>query len=145
MRHTDLELYRWKFHNTVYAPSVAKHQTHVSRSGWWREHGAFVSVLPRGCGKTSIFIKTIINEFKSKAEHYMVVAHNSSRVKSLAYMLEADKHVTSLTSMYNDCFNGCATMDVHLVLDEFMLMDDTRRNILLDNDWKSVTMISSLK
>lgn len=146
MKQVDLELYRWKFHNTVYAPSVAKHKYHCGLSMWWREYGAFVSVLPRQSGKTTRFIKTIADDFEKKDEHYMIFTHNRGAAKSLHHLTGiSERKITPISSMYNDCFNGIMTGEVNLLIDEFMSIDDVRRNMLLDHEWKSVTMISTLK
>ena len=64
MRLTDLELYRWKFHNDIYIHTTKKwypsNYPGISWSQYWKEFGAFVSVLPRQCGKSNMIL-TIIN------------------------------------------------------------------------------------
>lgn len=148
MNQVDLELYRWKFHNTVYAPSIAKrkYRHSIGMSSWWREYGAFVSVLPRQSGKSTRFIKTLVNDFERTGEDYMIVVPKQGMAKSLAHMTRINaQKITAIGSMYEHCFDGIATREVNLLIDEFMFIDDIRRNMLLDHDWKSVTMIGTLK
>ncbi|KKL21659.1 hypothetical protein LCGC14_2443240, partial [marine sediment metagenome] len=74
MRLTDLELYRWKFHNDIYIHTIKSWcPGNYPGSSWfqyWKEHGAFISVLPRQSGKSQMIV-TMINSLPK--ENYVII------------------------------------------------------------------------
>ena len=58
MKHIDLEMYRWRFYNDTYIHTTKNMRPDInpvySWLGYWKEYGAFVSVLPRQSGKSKM-------------------------------------------------------------------------------------------
>lgn len=151
MRLTDLELYRWKFHNDIYIHTTKSHRPpsgfYSSWCNYWREMGAFVSVLPRQSGKSTM-IRTIVNSLGQNSESlsgdYRIVSPSESMRRCLIVNLGLDSSkvciVTNSTALM-----GVNYSDINLFIDEFMYVHHSYLNAVLDWPWKSVTMVSSLK
>jgi len=154
MRLTDLELYRWKFHHDIYIHTTNKYRPGNSSFGpmnwvqYWKEFGAFVSVLPRQSGKTEMLL-TLIHHFDDEEEDYRVIYPLDNMGTMLRqrgvnkYKMIPAKTVTNKTC---HMLLGIQHEVINLFVDEFDYID--KKNHLchiLDYPWKSVTMVSSLK
>lgn len=146
MKHIDLEMYRWKFHNDIYLPSIrGKTNNTCSMAYWWQEYGAFVSTLPRQVGKTSM-LGLLVNYFSENNEFYMLVAPNKKMADNLISKTRvSSKNITLASDLYNHCFNGVQTSIVNILVDEYQFLERAQVANLLDNNWKSVTMVGTLR
>src|SRR3989344_8748576 len=131
MRQTDLELYRWKFHNDIYMKfkRVQEAKSQMPLFSYWKEVAAFVSVLPRQVGKTTM-IDTITKSLSNNAP-YIIVTPSTSMARALisnfgfkpAVVHVAERMIPHIPSM---AFGICHT---HLFVDEF---DSINRKTLDD-------------
>lgn len=152
MRQIDLELYRWRFHNDIYIHTTKRFRPDVyPMMPWyqyWKEHGAFVSVLPRQSGKSTmitILTKAIINKENGLCGDYRIICNFKQIVKT--FVLDFDRNKIHFgNSLRKGMFAGLRHSDIHLMVDEFDYIDMKNHLIhALDYPWKSVTMVSSLK
>jgi len=142
MNYMDLELYRWKYHHDIYLPSIKKYTSAIDI--WWQEYGAFVSTVPRQSGKTNMLGK-LAYIFDSRNEYFMVVVPTQKYVKAFVNRTGVDRmRVTAATSMYDRCFDGIRTRDIHLLIDEYQRVDKPAIRELLNHDWKTVTMAGTM-
>ena len=165
MRYIDLELHRWQWqwHNEVYlqAKRIKDASKTMPLPLYWKEYGAFVSVIPRQLGKTTM-IGEIINYLSQS-----VLLHNKYDINDEDFIMDDVLVVVPTRRMINfvvskigiprRCvcsINGfCWYRNVkdtknpqkHLFVDEFDFIDRKDISHLLDWNWKSVTMVSSLK
>lgn len=147
MRHTDLELYRWKYHHDVYLPSNKNRAKYFKNSlpQWWSEHAAFISTLPRQVGKSGM-LATLIAHLTERMEDYLVVVPNLNMQKIFLQNTGVSRQfVIPATSMYDRCFDGVAANKINLLIDEYQWLDKPRIISLLDYDWKTVTMAGTLR
>lgn len=143
MRQTDLEFHRWKFHNLTKLSKNKRHR-HCSWRCYWQEHGAFGSLLPRQSGKTNLILDMIGN-IKSRDEDYLLaVLRPQDKIRMLAQNRCSLKigSVIHGAEVDNRLCGRCNS--VHLFVDEFAYFNDDHLRKLLDNPWKSVTMVSSI-
>ena len=144
MRQSDLELYRWKVHHVTNFHCGRKNN--LSMRQWWKEYGAFISVLPRQSGKTSM-LKTLINSFSENGEQYMVLVGPNSMRDHLVrnHNIPKEKIITShaYISKLAHKPGRSEDQDVNLLIDEFMFISSSTINTILDSEWKTVTMVSS--
>jgi len=151
MRLTDLELYRWKFHHDVYIHTTNKYRPgNYPSSTWymyWKEYGAFVSVLPRQVGKTRM-IETLLNHVIGEQEDYRIIC--AQRVVRLGFCqrgFSKNKVLDAkwITKGANHKLTNIDHQDINLFVDEFEYID-TKNHLchILNYPWKSVTMVSSL-
>ena len=150
MRLTDLELYRWKFHHDIYIHTTNKFRPGnyplLTWSQYWREHGAFVSVLPRQVGKTEMIV-TLINHVMEKNEDYLIVAANKQICIGFQQRGFDRKRTVEGRSIQANSpqLMGLSHASINLFVDEFEWID--KKNHLchiLNHPWKTVTMVSSL-
>lgn len=144
MRHTDLELYRWKYHHDIYLPSIkSQKQRCNSYYQWWHEYGAFISMLPRQVGKTNMLI-SLANNFSESGEDYLFVAHNNRRAEGIKQQCGL-VHVVGPGGIYEGCFNGILTTKVNLLVDEYNSIEKHIMIELLDRNWNTVSMAGTLR
>lgn len=144
MKHTDLEMYRWKFHHDVYLPSIKSlKQRRHSCYQWWYEYGAFVSMLPRQVGKTNMLV-ALVNNFNESGEHYLFVAHDNRRAEDIRQK-HGLTHVVGPGGVYEGCFDGVLTANINLLIDEYNLIEKHVIIELLDRDWNTVSMAGTLR
>jgi hypothetical protein len=149
MKITDIELYRWKWHNEVYIHAVKKHHTSFIGSDiYWREYGAFCSVLPRQSGKTSMLIQ-ISRIFDEKKEIWLILTPNQGMADAIKqkYLLPKEKVFSASGPGFLNLIRSVVTpfSDIHLLVDEFLFIKELGKlHLALNNPWKSVTMVSSL-
>lgn len=144
MNASDLELYRWKWHNDVFVPCL--NPTSVQYYGWtgyWKEHGAFVSASPRQIGKTTM-LSQIINVFDEKCEKYLIVFPSSLMLMTARNNFGFSNAVTA-DNLVTGGVKGYHHNEIHLMIDEFDHIDNGVTNIILSHAWKSVTMVGTLK
>jgi len=142
MRQTDLEMHRWCFHNFV------KQNSHLSSNhlGWrmyWKEVGAFVSMLPRQSGKTTMIIRMIQHVVESEFPDYIVLVRDRSMANNMIQHNVLSNNI--LTALDGHNLAGKDTSNTNLFVDEFMFIPGSILNKILDRAWKSVTMVSSLR
>lgn len=146
MNYIDLELYRWKWHNEVYLKykRVQELKKNCSKSLYWKEHGAFVSVLPRQIGKSKMLSK-MVDIFKSREEDYFCIVPSLNHI-SLAtkYNVPCSKMASARAWIVNKYGSG-RPLHLHLLVDEFDYINKDDLMKLLDYDWNSVSMVSTLK
>lgn len=150
MRLTDLELYRWKFHNDIYVHTTNKYRPgNYPLLNWfqyWIEHGAFVSILPRQSGKSQMII-TIINHNDGEKEDYRIICSTRSGFPRFTKAgLDRNKMFEGRSVKKGfHLFQGIKHEEINLFVDEFEHIDMKNHLIhILNYPWKSVTMVSSL-
>lgn len=153
MRHVDLELYRWKYHNDLYIHSVARWRPDaypiMNWVSYWKEYGAFVSVLPRQSGKSDMLIK-IYQELKRKeaTDSVLLVCGHKQAIPRFIKDGISRKEIYYPPGAQSLGRGFCKTAYrwTHLLIDEFDVIDRKNHLIhILDCPWKSVTMVSSLR
>lgn len=130
MRQTDLELYRHKIHNlTRKKPDFFV----MLPCNYWLEYGAFVSILPRQCGKTEMLV-TITKNYSKDGEKIAVYCKQyDSRFAGILGAVELKG-----ISLHGICYH-----DYNLIIDEFDFINNEKLRNIIDHPWKSVTMVSS--
>lgn len=137
MRHIDLEMYKWRWHHSVYVPSL-KIERYRSYEDYWTDAG-FFSILPRRVGKTAMIVD-LTKYFDNNKEDYLVVCLNK-RTCSIMESRGVDRNKITL---HHGCdFRGLNKMNINLLVDEFTSMGAANAN-MMSFRWKTVTMISSI-
>ena len=146
MRQTDLELYRWKWHNEVYLQykRVQSARESLPLSSYWMEYGAFVSVLPRQTGKTTM-LGVIAQKLSTESFIQIIVSSDNMKQNFLAKTGLGKNYVCSIEEWLSRLSLQCAAEYSHLLVDEFDFIDSFKLKKVLNNEWKSVTMVSTLK
>lgn len=142
MRQTDLEIYRWQVHNNFGLRPVSN-TGHINRAHW-KEHGAFVSVLPRQSGK-SIMLGKMFDIRRKQEEDALVITRTTQDAKDFSN--KTGIHISNIQTVDRVLllYWGKYIADTHIFIDEFMHMDKSTLEQLLDWRWKSVTMVGTLK
>lgn len=147
MKYIDLELNRWMYHNTVHVHTAYARSTSEYHS-YWKEHGAFVSTLPRQVGKTEAIVK-IAKTIMSKNCPKDFIGEVLVVVPALQYksFLQARIHPDKVKSAHNleQELQGMNLSNTHLFIDEYDFIPKTTLNNILDHPWKSVSMFSTLR
>lgn len=148
MKLTDLELYRWKYHHDIYM-NIKRVQdarkTSQRPSLFWKEFGAFVSVLPRQVGKTTM-LQTIVNNLPESTP-YIIVSPTSSMANSLMHNFKFPSANVYIVDRLLKQLPGISigkVMNSYLLIDEFDYMRRGDLDNILNYYWKSVTMVSTL-
>lgn len=141
MRLIDLELYKWKwFHNIHLKINQTCAENLIDR---WKETDAFVSILPRRSGKTTM-VKMLEYQFKSNIEDYLIVVPSVTGMHRAIRCHNFDtKHILSVSQALID--QGFFRNNCNLIIDEFTSIDEMNLDKLLDHNWKTVTMIGTLR
>jgi hypothetical protein len=146
MRQTDLELYRWKFHNDIYMKykRVQEAKSQMPLFSYWKQEAAFISVLPRQSGKTHM-LSDIIMEFDCRKEDYIIFVPSDSirMVISNNFRIKRNQIIIA-TNDVSRIFT-IVPSKTHMLVDEFDLIERTTLNNILNYDWRSVTMVSTLR
>lgn len=147
MHYTDLELYRWKWHNEVYLKfkrvQAVKYQ--LPLSSYWKEFGAFVSVLPRQIGKSTM-IATMTRIFEGKEEPFIVMVPNMRMALHFCTNQNVSyKNVGADAEWVVSYAKSKLPHITNLLIDEFDFISEDDMNKMLSYDWSSVSMASSLK
>lgn len=153
MRLTDLELYRWRFHNDMYIHTVSQHRPDnypmMTWSQYWKEYGAFVSVLPRQSGKSQMLVllaKSITNKENELSGDYLIVCDFREAKTSFIQAGLDWKKILNAKSIGRGSLSGIQHSGIHLMIDEFDFICKKNHLIhVLNHPWKSVTMVSTLK
>lgn len=143
MRMSDLELYKWKLHNDVYTKmqSTNSFKQSMPLYMFWRDFGAFVSIAPRLSGKTTM-LANLSKYFKLSGKNHILIVNS---INDLQYMCGHFK--ISRDNVYlpePNSMHGINYNNTNLMIDEFMCIDKKILNRILDNNWESVTLVSSL-
>lgn len=136
-----LEMFRWKWHRICvnHGPSWPITAT------YWRERGAFISVLPRSSGKTKMLIKMIDKMSRSgKEDSVYVVTHSFDAAKLFKHKCPSLPSYRIDPQHYMR-FDGLNVLNTHLVVDELFYLDDHNMRTLLSMQWKSVTMAGTYR
>jgi hypothetical protein len=153
MKLIDLEMYRWRFHNDMYVHTRNQFRPDkyppITWVQYWKEHGAFVSVLPRQSGKSTmltILAKSIANRENEMCGDYRIVCSFFRHNNIFTHAGLDRKKILNGRSVRKGMLDGLQHSDIHLMIDEFDYLDMNNHLIhVLDYPWKSVTMVSSLK
>ncbi|KKN34731.1 hypothetical protein LCGC14_0790750 [marine sediment metagenome] len=146
MRLTDLELYRWKWHNEVYLKykRVQEAKNQLPLSSYWKEYAAFISVLPRQVGKTTML--GVMAKDIAKESFIQIVVPTEYMVNSFFTTTGLGRnYVCSVETWFSKRSLQLSSEYAHLLVDEFGFIDGFKLRDMLNNDWKSVTMVSTLK
>lgn len=143
MKQIDLELYRWGWHN------LTKPKYDVKKYGsslyYWREYGAFISVTPRQSGKTAmlgIIIKNILRN--NKSDKIIVIVPSISMIVNFCKITKYNSNTVYSPSGFMNTTHKINFNDTNLIIDDFYGINKLKLNIIINNMWKSVTMVSSL-
>jgi len=138
MRLTDLELYRWKLHNKFIKSK--KHYNYMSWVAYWKEVGAFTSILPRQSGKTTMIAK-MYNILISSGENAIIVSNSIDHLNINHGINYKDLYSIGTIESNNpiSCFSDC-----NILIDEFNFIFGLSLSSLLNNPWKSVTCVGGL-
>lgn len=143
MRETDLELHRWKWHNLQLKSRKKNHLFNMSCCAFWRELGAFISVMPRQSGKSTMLMRmvSILSDVSEDQSNFLFVVPTANQ-KRLADALfypytvhTAFDHNILIRRNFKNC---------HLMVDEFAHIKRADLDKWLDYNWRSVTMVSSI-
>ena len=142
MKQTDLEIFRWKWHNDVH---MKKKNVKIFDAGWarivfWKEYAAFTSIMPRQSGKTTM-LGQMANILLDDGKQILVFAENKNSFYSKTGISRELIQSEWFSSARMSCQN---TLDTHLLVDDFIHIRKSILNELLDKDWASVTMVGSL-
>lgn len=144
MNYIDLELYRWRYHNTVHIHTIPKIYNFAQ---YWKEYGAFVSTVPRGVGKTESIIK-LVKTLMSKNCSEDIVGEFLIVVPSPIYVrkfLKAQIHPDNIKFASSLRLEGLNLKDTHLFIDEYDYVSKNLLDGILNHPWKSVSMFSTLR
>ena len=144
MKETDLELYRWKWHNTTLESRKKKYLGRgiLNYSNFWLEYGAFASIMPRLSGKTTMLLKMASMLYKESEDNVLFLTHSSYQKH---YLEKIRNHpYTFCTNCNDNILIGKRFEDCHLMIDEFSRIYKFDLDKWLNHNWKSVTMVSSL-
>ncbi len=144
MRQTDLELYRWKWHRDVYINKKGP-RNHYSKSGcglYWKEFGAFISIMPRQCGKTTM-IGQMMRMCEEDGEKVFAIVSGPHAIKYFCNTTGA--HTCDVTYSYDSNIPYLDICNTNLFLDEFTYFRSGDVDTILSNQWKSITMVGTLK
>jgi len=128
MKQTEFELLRWKYHNEN-KMSMNDCNWQSSWHTYWKEIGAFISILPRQVGKSTM-IAEMAKNFKSAV---------------IISPMYSDKKEFEHISKWTNEDKLAVAHNFHLFMDEFSYIQKSDLDMILNNPWKSVTMVSSLK
>jgi hypothetical protein len=111
--------------------------------GWWAHVAGLFVLSARQTGKTTALnaLITHIKKYHRSDDRVIAVAPCGSQLDLIE---GADMYVQSNNEMVNK-LRGIGESMYHLVVDEFMFLDESKRDYLLSKRWKSVTMIGSMK
>jgi len=146
MNITDLEMYRWRWHNDIFLQQknikrLKENYLHCEQ--YWKEIGAFTSVLPRQSGKTTMIGKMIdFVATQSNKRNYVVFVSQLATVWHFCKTtgLPTDGVKVSLSEFATEM---TAPENYHLFVDEFLYAAELHE--LLRYYWASVTLVGSLK
>jgi len=147
VRQTDLELYRWKWHNEVYLKfkRVQAVRSQMLLSSYWKEYGAFVSVLPRQLGKTTMLGVIAKHLLQIEGHAVQIIVPTSHMKLSVANKIQLPSNYIKSVVEFVGSNQSDLSSAKHLLVDEFDFIDRMHLIMVLDNDWKSVTMVSTLR
>lgn len=145
MRLTDLELLRWKLFHDEYIKQpyvVAEKAQEQGRTltSYWKHIGAFVSTLPRQVGKTTM-LGELVNRFVKEKESYIIIVPSHSMKKALIKNHGFnEKHCVS-----SQDFQGISVRECNLLIDEYTIFSERDLDTILSYNWKTVTMVGTLR
>lgn len=125
----DLEKQRWVVHNKL--RELLNHPRN------WLESDAFVSVLPRRHGKTTL-LNSIKTDLLAAGEN--VIVATSLPEQTFGYQPDKSKTVRL---PFTTTLMGLSTTDAHLLIEEFTLLGAEELQELLSREWKSVSMFGT--
>jgi hypothetical protein len=155
MRYIDIELYRWKFHHDIYMkrkdPRFYKQNKSFTNSNvrmqyYWKELGAFISIIPRGSGKSTM-LTILAKEFEKNKEKFIIVTPDAQMKGHMISMGIQNKNVISARSYDESTIIrtiGSSPIFCNLMIDEFNLLPKATLDDILGYNWKTVTMVGSL-
>lgn len=146
MRLTDLELYRWKWHNEVYLQfkRVQAARRSLPLLSYWKEYGAFISMLPRQVGKTTMLGE--IAKKLSEESFIQIVVPTEKMAQNFSVKTGlGTNYVCTINTWLSRLSLQLSTEYAHLIVDEFNFIEKNKLDALLDRKWTSVSMASTLK
>ena len=139
MNQTDLEIYRWKLHNRFVNKSPPSPIS--SAHEYWGEYGAFVSIMPRQSGKSTM-IKRMIDILADDGESdVVVIAVNNTHKAYLVNNIGIAEDIIGCADSYDYGPVG-SKGSCHLFVDEFMYIGNVQYKNL---NWKTMTLVGSLR
>jgi hypothetical protein len=148
VKYIDLELYRWRFHHDIYMKrkssviSNSNNYCNKSYCTYWKEIGAFVSVLPRQSGK-SMMLTILAKEFAKNNENFIiVVSHDQMRRQFISNGISRENVVSIYYAL--DHMLNASTVYHNLMIDEFNCIKRDKIDEILNRDWKTVTMVGTI-
>ncbi|MFA5023366.1 MAG: hypothetical protein WC523_00215 [Patescibacteria group bacterium] len=124
--------------------------SHYTKPVYWTQVGAFVSTLPRQSGKTTM-LSLLIEDFILKGEDYILVTHNLHMKNNISTnFLIPNNKICVVSSDANELmfymgYNKIITNGCHLLIDEYQLIDNNVLMGVLNFDWKTVTMVGTVR
>lgn len=114
---------------------------------YWKEYAAFISVLPRQSGKSTM-LKDMVHQFDSRNENHVIFVPNESIQKCLianVFPNGRNKIKPVSFSRIDRLLQGIIYSDMHLLVDEFDMIERPTLDSLLNRNWRSVSMVSTLR
>lgn len=131
-----LEMFRWRYHR-ICVNTGPQSPRWVSMSCYWRERGAFISVLPRATGKTTMLSKMANRISKDgKRDNVVVITHDLDEARRFRNLSGVPAH--RVMAPYSSKI--AHSTDMHLLIDEMFRIPPDRLDFILNHRWKSVTM-----
>jgi hypothetical protein len=121
-------------------------RSQMKLADWWKECGAFISIMPRQIGKTEMLIK-LTRHFENNNERYVVAVYNQIQKRNTECLGIRPKNVKVASSHVSSTFMPTISeiSECNLLVDEFMCIDKEILDDLLSYNWKTVTMVGTLR
>lgn len=148
MKEVDLELYRWHWYQTRIQDIIKEFRDKgIDNRTFWSDHGTFMSVLPRQAGKTTMLIQ-MAKILQAKEEGFLIITPNRAMSDDISRR-SPEIHPARIRSnpgaMVSAYHLGEALDKKHLLIDEYQFFHEQALNSMLNEDWKSVSMVGTLK
>lgn len=145
MKTIAVEKLKYELHQEFLKENFAQEMKKLYETNkYWKEIGAFTCVSPRRSGKTTL-IKKLSNELLEKNEQVLILTYTIAQANELISNFKQHPGLSVFAFRDQDQLRGINFSRYNLFIDEFLYIDSNVINSILNYQWLSVNLFSSLK